>query len=339
MNRQSAAKALRNIKLYEQSSTTSHNDVLFRINNPIKEMERYKQFIYILTEPNSLNVRYVGRTSSPNSRLSGHMYDSERLGCGSHKRNWLLKLKRDNKIPDFHIIDYIEEDSIEIIDKMESYYVLEFSKLFKLTNFYKIHKDETYFKRTLDIGAKPVFLYDLKGNFLKEYTTTKECSIDLNFPYDRIVSAIHTKQMLKRKYYVFREACFNPYKGPGKGSHMFKTVYEFNEKSEIINQFNSCKAAADYHNLKSSSINGAIIQNTKLKGKIFSHDKEYKYILKKKGLSNSIKIKMFDLDGNFIKSYNSMSECQTDLNYKGNISLLIKNGGRSTKLKYKFEFM
>ena len=46
MNRQSAAKALSNIKLYEQSSTTSYNDVLSRINKSIKEMEKYKQFIY-----------------------------------------------------------------------------------------------------------------------------------------------------------------------------------------------------------------------------------------------------------------------------------------------------
>ena len=58
MNRQSAAKALSNIKLYKQSSTTSHNDVLSRINNPIEEMEKYKQFIYVLTEPDSLIVRY-----------------------------------------------------------------------------------------------------------------------------------------------------------------------------------------------------------------------------------------------------------------------------------------
>lgn len=339
MNRQSAAKALSSIKLYEQSSTTSHNDVLFRINNPIKEMERYKQFIYILTEPNSLDIRYVGRTTNPNSRLSGHIYDSKRLGCGSHKRNWLLNLKKNNKKPDFYIIDYIENDDIEIIDKMESYYILEFSKLFNLTNFYKIHKEEVYFKRTLDIGAKPVFMYDLEGNFIREYLTTRECSLDLGFPYDCISNAIYSGNKLKKKYYLFRKQCFSPRKGPGKGSHMFKTVYEFNEKSEIINQFNSCKEAGIYHSLNSQSIKGAIRQNIKIKGKIFSYDKNYKYSFKKRGLYNSVKIKTFDFNGNFIKSYDSEQECKNDLNYKGNITKLINEKGRSTKLKLKFEFV
>ena len=339
MNRQSAAKALSNIKLYGQSSTTSHNDVLFRINNPIEEMEKYKQFIYVLTEPDSLIVRYVGRTSEPYNRLNSHIYESNKVIGNTHKKNWLLKLKKSNDIPRFHIIDYIEKDDVSLIDKMENYYILELSKVFKLTNYYKIHKDEIYFKRTLDIGAKPVCAFDANCKYIKTFITSRQCSLELNIPLTSICNGIHKKQLVSKKYYFSRTLEFTPYKGPGKGSHMFKVVYEFDKNSNLINQFKSCKEVGETYNLNSASVHGSITQKSKLKGHIFSYDKNYVHTTKSRGDDKACKILVLDFEDNVIGTYNSMAECKRELNYKGDITNLIKIGGVSKKLKCKFKFV
>ena len=81
------------------------------------------------------------------------------------------------------------------------------------------------------------------------------------------------------------------------------------------------------------------IQKSKLKGHIFSHDKNYVHTTKSKGEHKSYKILVLDFEDNVIGTYNSMAECKKELNYKGNITNLIKIGGVSKKLKRKFKFV
>ncbi len=62
--------------------------------------------IYILIDPSSKEVRYVGKTekSKIGRRLQNHSHDK----IVSHKSNWIQKLKRGGKLPKIEVVEEIE---------------------------------------------------------------------------------------------------------------------------------------------------------------------------------------------------------------------------------------
>lgn len=70
-----------------------------------------KTYIYILQDPDTLSVRYVGKTINFKKRLYQHT--NKKVQGYSRKRhlsNWLLKLIKNNKKPIMTIIDETEDD-------------------------------------------------------------------------------------------------------------------------------------------------------------------------------------------------------------------------------------
>lgn len=336
MNRKSAAKLLKSLKLYGERSTTSLYDVLLGDNRTDWEMGGNVEFIYVLTNPNSFKIRYVGRTKNPDRRLSSHIRSLEDRGGGTHKRNWIKKLQQFGKVPDLYIIDFSKEDKI---DELETFYIKMLSKYYKLTNFYKIHRSETYFKRCLDIGAKPVYEFDLDGNFLKKYTTTRQCSIENNITTANISCCINRKERCSyTNTYFFRAKSFHPKKGPGKGSP--KKVYMFDDNLKIIKVFKTILIASKELNINSGGIRSAINQGTRYKGYRFSYKQILEAVRGSRGDHNSKQVDVWNLDGKYLGRFKSSVECQTKLNCIGiSISSLIKEKGVSKKHKLKFEYV
>lgn len=60
-------------------------------------------FIYLLSDPDTLEPRYVGKSIRPAQRLQNHM--NERSNC--HRSHWLQSLKRQGKMPILSIIEEI----------------------------------------------------------------------------------------------------------------------------------------------------------------------------------------------------------------------------------------
>lgn len=64
-------------------------------------------FIYVLKDPDSGEVRYVGKTNNPKKRMSGHL--SAQQGRNLPSIRWVRKLKNLNKFPVMEIIEETDD--------------------------------------------------------------------------------------------------------------------------------------------------------------------------------------------------------------------------------------
>ncbi len=64
--------------------------------------------IYVLKDPDSKEIRYVGKTIDPKRRLSQHIKDSQRRTA--HVQCWILSLLSQGKNPVIEVIDEVPDD-------------------------------------------------------------------------------------------------------------------------------------------------------------------------------------------------------------------------------------
>lgn len=89
------------------------------------------EYIYCLKDPNNEEIRYVGKTSNPESRYKSHLEIRE-LSMGSYKANWIKSLLRNNQFP---YMEILEECTSENVDSREIFWIDFFrSNGVKLTN-------------------------------------------------------------------------------------------------------------------------------------------------------------------------------------------------------------
>lgn len=92
--------------------------------------ERYH--VYVLKDPFSLEIRYVGQTKyEPKYRLNGHIAEAKNENNNSEKCLWIRSLLAENKKPTIETIEIIEAfnylDSLEI-DAKELFWIKHYSK-------------------------------------------------------------------------------------------------------------------------------------------------------------------------------------------------------------------
>ena len=114
--------------------------------------------IYVLKHPNTLEVRYVGKTvRSLSRRLGNHIANAKGNKHNKHLSNWILKIIAEGKRP---IIELLEECEHSVWQEREKYWISQFNNLINLTiggdgceGF--IHKQETIEKlREVNKGRK-----------------------------------------------------------------------------------------------------------------------------------------------------------------------------------------
>lgn len=64
-------------------------------------------YIYSLTDPNTNEVRYIGKTSEPKNSLKQHLSDK---ADNPHKVNWINKLQRQGQKPIMEILEICGEE-------------------------------------------------------------------------------------------------------------------------------------------------------------------------------------------------------------------------------------
>jgi len=72
-----------------------------------------KTLIYALCDPDTLEVRYIGKSNQPRKRFTTHLADKKR----TYKTNWINKLKSLNKLPKLKIIEEVQINSWEEAEK------------------------------------------------------------------------------------------------------------------------------------------------------------------------------------------------------------------------------
>lgn len=66
-------------------------------------------FIYVLIDPKSNQIRYVGKTTNIKRRLRRHI--GERFLHDSHKDRWIRKIVDSNVLPEIEIIDEVDKSN------------------------------------------------------------------------------------------------------------------------------------------------------------------------------------------------------------------------------------
>lgn len=86
--------------------------------------------IYGLTDPRNGQIRYIGRTANPETRLREHIVASQ---AGVLRNDWIKELRRAGEIPGMCILETVPESEVA---ETEKFYIGYFKMLgANLTNF------------------------------------------------------------------------------------------------------------------------------------------------------------------------------------------------------------
>jgi hypothetical protein len=229
-------------------------------------MEQYK--IYSLKDPETNEIRYVGKTISPlYKRLSSHYRDKNI----SYKTHWINSLKEKGVKPIIKIIEICDENNWE---EREKYWISYYREKTRLTNYlnggqgqqkgYK-HTDEAkekireaakkqfkgrFFKgmkfseeinnKRKDALKKPVFQFSKTGELIKKWDGIIDASETLNIDQNAIQSVLKGKNIFSGGFHWSYNETHNIRK-----DIKFRAIYVINTITLEKKKFNSIKEASE----------------------------------------------------------------------------------------------
>ena len=284
---------------------------------PLFKIKTVKEFkVYVLVDPISLKIRYIGITkSSLEKRLYNHISEAKTLREGlTYKNNWIRSLFKMNTQPIIRLLTSF--NTREECAKMEELLIVKYKDSHKLTNQIV---DEGKFtskgvKSALNLKSKQVYVYSYEGIFLKEFNSIKECSEELNITYSTI------KKCLKGEYKYAKQYQFSYTKQdmPNLSSYSkdnWNEVELLDTQSNTIIKYPKMTKLIEELNLRVSKSSVRVI--------LGALNKQYgnKYQLKVNGewkfstyYNTGVKIIFGD---NSIKTYTTKKELGIELGFKG----------------------
>lgn len=147
-------------------------------------MER-KTHIYVLIDPITIKVRYIGITAqTAYDRLLGHIHSARyRESENYHKACWIKKVLNTGLKPIIKIIKTC--DTREEAEQLEEILINKYQEKHNLVN---IALDSSKFDTTSAAKylSKKVFVYDYQGNFIKSYDSIISCSYAMDVYHSTI---------------------------------------------------------------------------------------------------------------------------------------------------------
>jgi hypothetical protein len=141
-------------------------------------------YIYLLIDPQTEKVRYVGKTVNPKYRLSGHITESPKLK--NHRCNWIKSLLIKGLKPIFKIVEICP---LDIFQERESHHIGLYN-FNELTNSDEGGQGNKNRRREIIENSKyrnkKVFQYNLSGDFIKDYKSVREASRHLSITHANI---------------------------------------------------------------------------------------------------------------------------------------------------------
>ena len=131
--------------------------------------------IYILIDPRTNEVRYVGKANNVSQRYKAHLNRARKHQ--THKKNWLEQLRREGLKPIIEVIDVV------LIDEWQYWEIYWISQMkqwgFNLLNCSNggdgcTFANQTSFKKGQ--GGKKVIAYDKNGVKQHEFDTAEEAT-------------------------------------------------------------------------------------------------------------------------------------------------------------------
>ena len=234
-----------------------------------------KVHIYVLIDPISLKIRYIGRTSnSLNTRLIGHLSKARR--GNTHKDLWIKKLMRSEQIPIIKL--YKDVEGWKESHRYEQQLINKCLKHgFELVNLDdrgegSINKIITSHQRskiskTLKEGyskglIKPtkttkVTIYDLQGNYIQEYKSCSECCKNIGIPQSSLENVLSRRVKRWKNYqitYGENPGIYKINKKEMKNIMKQVAILTIDSTEDKILLFDSYKEAAEYLKVSSPTI-------------------------------------------------------------------------------------
>jgi hypothetical protein len=247
------------------------------------------RYIYTLSDPSTMEIRYVGQTNEPKRRFNDHISSSINENSDSYdtyKARWIRKLINDNLLPIMNIVDSCS--SFDESNKLERIYVENLTNDgYRLTNSHVV--DVTEFS----IETRKKMSSAKKGKTLEEIVGLEK-SLEL------------------REYYSERMKLNNPNKSNDilVKEKISNTLKEYFSTPE--NHWAYGKKMTDDHNEK---LRQAKLNNPNNVGNRKPRTEEQKEKIRNSILGRKIerhKILQYDLDGNLIKEWKSLREIENN---------------------------
>lgn len=151
--------------------------------------------IYTLSDPNTNEVRYVGKTINPlKQRLKEHIRCRNKTYC----KNWIDSL---NITPVIELVDEVDNNKWEF---WESFYIDLFKSFgFRLTNLTSGGAGAINYRRTVQDNKsieKVVYQYDLQGNFIRKWSSMTSINKSLKYSISEISVCCNKKQKYAYNY-------------------------------------------------------------------------------------------------------------------------------------------
>jgi hypothetical protein len=245
------------------------------------------RYIYTLSDPSTMEIRYVGQTNEPKRRFNDHISSSINESSDSYdtyKARWIRKILNNNLVPIMSIIDSCS--SFEESNKLEKIYVENLTKDgYRLTNSHVTDVTEFSVETRKKISSAK------KGKTLEEIVGLEK-SLEL------------------KEYYSERMKLNNPNKSNDTlvKEKISNTLKEYFSTPE--NHWAYGKKMTDDHNEK---LRQAKLNNPNNVGNRKPRTDEQKEKIRKSILGRKIerhKILQYDLGNNLIKEWKSLREIE-----------------------------
>lgn len=232
-----------------------------------------KTYIYILQDPVTLEVRYVGKSNNPIRRFKSHLWD--RPKCTSYSYRWIQKLLKQSLKPIMTIIDETEDDW----KSLEQYWIAQFKAWgYKLTNL-TLGGEGSYGAGQWNNVAVTAFTKE--GLIIKTFKSQKECSLYFNTSAENVKNVCNGRNHLLLKQYQLKIGTLN------SNIENFNYSRSYNWKNKPISyvqqksiiciedklEFKSITEASIYYNIGITSISN----NLKQLSKKLRNGKSFKY--------------------------------------------------------------
>lgn len=182
---------------------------------------------------------------------------------------------------------------------------------------------------------KPVYKYDKSGKYLSYYRSSTELAKELQTSRENVRNAIHEKYICKN-YYISYEK-YDKFEIPEKIKRSTSDkIYQYDLEGNFIREFKNCEEASIVLNISKKSLQSKAAVGKTYKGFQWSYEKvESLNNIKNISLSSSPKkVIQLTLDGEYVKTWNTYSECRKEFPNVGKVLRGITSKCKGFKFKY-----
>jgi len=226
--------------------------------------------IYVLIDPITCKIRYIGRTKNTlEKRLLGHLSKSKLKN--THKDYWIQSLLKQGILPKIKLIKTVEgwgnshqKEQIFIRTAIKYGFDLvnhddrgEGSKNKIISDKQKQQISSTLREgyscgRIKPVRVTSVSVFDLEGNVLNKFSSCKECVINLGIPQSSLENILSKRVRRWKNYQITYGKNPGIYIGRRRYNQNNREVFIYINKKEL--HFDSYKSAAKYMNVSSPTI-------------------------------------------------------------------------------------